>query len=68
MLNVEPGSAAAQAGVREEDIIIAVDDTPVGSSEELAVAVDAREPGEQVTLELVRGGSSRTVEVTLGTA
>ncbi|MCZ2857895.1 S1C family serine protease [Blastococcus sp. VKM Ac-2987] len=68
VLNVEPASAAAQAGVREEDIIIAVDDTPVGSSEELAVAVDAREPGDQVTLELVRGGSSRTVEVTLGTA
>ncbi|MGY2065454.1 S1C family serine protease [Blastococcus sp. SYSU DS0619] len=68
VLNVEPGSPAAQAGIREEDVIIAVDDTPVGSSEELAVAIDAREPGDQVTLELVRGGSSRTVEVTLGTA
>ncbi|MGY1914464.1 S1C family serine protease [Blastococcus sp. SYSU DS0973] len=68
VLNVEPGSPAAQAGIREEDVIIAVDDTPVGSSEELAVAVDARRPGDQVTVELVRGGRSRTVEVTLGAA
>jgi S1-C subfamily serine protease len=68
VLNIEPGSAAAQAGIREEDIIIAVDDTPVGSSEELAVAVDARQPGEEVVLELIRGGSSRTVQATLGAA
>ena len=68
VLNVEPGSAAAQAGIREEDVIIAVDDTPVGSSEELAVAVDAREPGEEVVIELIRGGSSRTVQATLGAA
>ncbi|MDK3258075.1 S1C family serine protease [Blastococcus capsensis] len=68
VVNIEPGSAAAQAGIREEDIIIAVDDTPVGSSEELAVAVDARQPGEEVVIELVRGGSSRTVQATLGAA
>ncbi|CCG01923.1 S1C family serine protease [Blastococcus saxobsidens] len=68
VVNIEPGSAAAQAGIREEDIIIAVDDTPVGSSEELAVAVDARQPGEEVVIELIRGGSSRTVQATLGAA
>ncbi|MGY1835299.1 S1C family serine protease [Blastococcus sp. SYSU DS0510] len=68
VVNVEPGSPAAQAGIREEDVIIAVDDTRVGSSEELSVAVDARQPGDVVVVELVRGGSSRTVEVTLGAA
>ncbi|MGY1826358.1 MULTISPECIES: S1C family serine protease [unclassified Blastococcus] len=68
VVNVEPGSPAAQAGIREEDVIIAVDDTRVGSSEELSVAVDARQPGDVVAVELVRGGSSRTVEVTLGAA
>ena len=35
VLNVEPGSAAANAGIREEDVVIAVDGEPVGSSEEL---------------------------------
>ena len=68
VLNVEPGSAAARAGIREEDVIIAVDDTAVGSSEELVVAVDARAPGDEVTVELVRGGSSQQVRVTLDPA
>ncbi|MCZ2836659.1 S1C family serine protease [Modestobacter sp. VKM Ac-2985] len=68
VLNVEPDSGAAEAGVQEQDVVIAVDGEPVRSSEELAVEVDAHEPGETVTLELVRGGSSREVDVTLGVA
>ena len=68
VLNVEPGSAAATAGIREQDIVIAVDDQQVGSSEELVVAVDSYDPGDTVTIEVVRGGGSTTVEATLGTA
>ncbi|MGY1689416.1 S1C family serine protease [Geodermatophilus sp. SYSU D01105] len=68
VVNVEPGSGAANAGIREQDVIIAVEDRPVGSSEELVVAIDAHEPGQTVTVELVRGGSSTTVEATLDTA
>ncbi|HYX96554.1 MAG TPA: trypsin-like peptidase domain-containing protein [Geodermatophilus sp.] len=68
VVNVEPGSAAAEAGIREQDVVIAVDGEPVGSSEELVVAVDAHEPGETISLELVRGGSSTTVQATLDEA
>ncbi|MGY1640017.1 S1C family serine protease [Geodermatophilus sp. SYSU D00703] len=68
VVNVEPSSAAATAGIREQDVIIAVEDQPVGSSEELVVAIDAHDPGQTVTIELVRGGSSTTVEATLGSA
>jgi S1-C subfamily serine protease len=68
VVNVEPGSPAAAAGVQEQDVVIAVDGRPVASSEELVVAVDAHNPGDKVTLELVRGGSSRNVQVTLATA
>ncbi|WP_448642722.1 S1C family serine protease [Geodermatophilus sp. URMC 63] len=68
VLNVEPGSAAADAGVQEQDVVIAVDDRPVGSSEELVVAVDAHEPGDVVTLELIRDGASTTVQATLDQA
>jgi S1-C subfamily serine protease len=68
VLNVEPGSAAAAAGIREQDIVIAVEGEPVGSSEELVVAVDAHDPGETVTVEVVRGGGSTEVEVTLDAA
>jgi S1-C subfamily serine protease len=68
VLNVEPGSAGAKAGLKEQDVVIAVDDKPVGSSEELTVAIDAHAPGDTVTIELVRGGSSTTVKATLDKA
>ncbi|WP_308123481.1 S1C family serine protease [Modestobacter marinus] len=68
VVNVEPASAAAEAGIQEQDVVIAVDGEPVGSSEELQVAVDAHDPGDTVTVELVRGGSSTEVEATLDTA
>ncbi|WP_345771941.1 S1C family serine protease [Geodermatophilus sabuli] len=68
VVNVEPGSAAAEAGIREQDVIIAVDGDAVGSSEELVVAVDAHEPGETISVELVRNGSSQTVEAVLDEA
>ncbi|MEU2351276.1 trypsin-like peptidase domain-containing protein [Modestobacter sp. NPDC049651] len=66
--NVEPGSPAAQAGIQEQDVVIGVDGERIGSSEELAVAVDAHRPGDTISLEVVRGGSSREVTATLGTA
>ena len=68
VLNVEPGSAAANAGIREEDVVIAVDGEPVGSSEELTVAIDSHDPGDTVTVEVVRGGSSTELTATLDEA
>ena len=66
--NVEPGGPAATAGLQEEDVIIAVGDREVRSSEELVVAIDAYEPGETITIEFVRDGDSQTVDVVLGQA
>ena len=63
--NVEPGSPAAAAGIQEQDVVIGVDGDQVASSEELAVAIDAHRPGDTITLEVVRGGTSREVKATL---
>jgi S1-C subfamily serine protease len=63
---VEPGSAAAKAGLRPGDVVTAVGDRPVTTSTELTAAVRSQAPGEDVTLTVRRGGESRTVEVTLG--
>jgi putative serine protease PepD len=68
VLNVEPGGPGAKAGIQEQDVIIAVDGKPVGSSEELEVAVDAHKPGATISLEVVRNGSSRTIKATLAKA
>jgi S1-C subfamily serine protease len=68
VLNVEPGSAAADAGIQERDVIIAVAGDRVGSSEELVVAVDRYAPGEEITIEVVRGGGSQELRATLDAA
>jgi putative serine protease PepD len=68
VLNVEPHSAAATAGIRDQDVVIAVGGKQVRSSEELVVAVDAHNPGDRVTVEVVRGGHSQKVQVTLDRA
>ena len=68
MLNVEPGSAAAAAGVEEQDVVIEVEGRPVGSSEELVVAVDSHDPGDTITVEVIRDGRSREFQATLDQA
>ena len=60
--------AAAEAGIREQDIVIAVEGKPVGSSEELVVAVDSYDPGDTITVEVVRDGRSREFRATLDRA
>jgi len=66
--NIEPGGAAANAGLQEQDVIIAIGDRQVRSSEELVVAIDAHNPGDTITIEFVRGSDSETVEAVLGQA
>ena len=68
VLNVEPGSAAAAAGFEEQDVVIGVEGEPVGSSEELVVAVDSYDPGDTITVEVVRDGRSQEFQATLDQA
>jgi S1-C subfamily serine protease len=68
VLNVEPGSAAAAAGFEEQDVVIGVEGEPVGSSEELVVAVDSYDPGDTITVEVIRDGRSREFQATLDQA
>jgi S1-C subfamily serine protease len=77
---VSPQGPAARAGMRGGttrvqvagrpllvggDVITAVDGRAVGSMEEVAAAVAAKEPGEQIRLEVRRGPSRRSLAVTL---
>ncbi len=63
--NVEPGGPADTAGIQEADVIIAIGDREIRSSEELVVVVDSYEPGDTITIEFVRGNDSQTVEAVL---
>jgi S1-C subfamily serine protease len=62
---VTGGSGADKAGVQEGDVIIRIDDTVIATSEELGRAIRARQPGDQIELELIRRGQNLTVTATL---
>ena len=64
---VSSGSAADTAGLRAGDVITAVDGASVKSAEQLRAIIAAHKPGDKLTLTYTRSGSSKTVDVTLGT-
>ena len=63
---VEPGSGAAEAGVRENDVITALEGAEIASYGDLFGALRDFQPGDTVGLTVVRGGEERTLNVTLG--
>ncbi len=65
---ITPGSAAEEAGLRVDDIIVRVNDKKIGDSRELATAIGLKGSGDEVEIEYVRDGSKRTVSATLGEA
>ncbi len=59
------GGGAAQAGLRPNDLIVAVDGDEVTSVDELILAIRSHRIGETVTLTYVRSSRDRTAQVTL---
>ena len=62
---VTKGSAGDDAGLKEGDIITAVNDNPIVSSNALVAAIRGYQPGETITLTYQRGGEERTAKVKL---
>ncbi|MBG6085590.1 S1C family serine protease [Zhihengliuella flava] len=63
---VVDGSAAAEAGLTEGDVITGVDDRLVDDSLSLTAVVREYAAGETATVHYVRNGQERTADVTLG--
>ncbi|MFD1213459.1 S1C family serine protease [Arthrobacter sp. GCM10027362] len=63
---VVSGSPAADAGIRKGDVITAVENRPIEDSQSLTAAIREHTSGSKVTVTLLRDGSQRNVEVTLG--
>jgi S1-C subfamily serine protease len=61
------GGPAQNAGVQVGDVISRVDSRPIGSSKEVSPAIENKRPGDEVDVEVQRGGTSKTLHVTLGT-
>jgi putative serine protease PepD len=66
--SVAEGSAAAEAGLREGDVVTRIGDTRIDGIEKLMATVRSSMPGSTVDVVVVRDGSTETVSVTLGTA
>ncbi|HEY7259280.1 MAG TPA: trypsin-like peptidase domain-containing protein [Gaiellales bacterium] len=63
---VETGSPAAAAGLKAGDVITAIDGAPVSSADDVVQHLSAMSPGDSVTLTVQRGGSTSTIQATLG--
>lgn len=59
------GSAGDKAGLKENDIITAVNGTEIGSSGSLSSLIGEYSVGDTVKITVVRGGRTETLELTL---
>jgi serine protease Do len=67
LTQVNPGSPAAKAGLKTDDVVTAIDGRNVSSSSELTRTVALKHPGSVSTLTVYREGKKQDVKVTLGT-
>jgi serine protease Do len=62
---IEPGGAAARAGIKPGDIVLKVDDKEINESNELQRAIGEKQPGNKIKLEIWREGKSRELTAVL---
>ena len=65
---VEPGSAAAEAGVKAGDVILELNGTPVADASQLSMRVNTTAPGERATLTVWREGKQQTLTAKIRSA
>jgi photosystem II stability/assembly factor-like uncharacterized protein len=63
---VTAGSPAAAAGLLAGDVVTAADKQPIKTSAQLVERITAGKVGDKLSLTLVRGKETKTIEVTLG--
>ncbi len=63
--NVVDGGAAEAAGLKENDIIVKIDNISVASTAELQEQVSKHRPGDRINIIYVRNGKENSVNVTL---
>ncbi len=63
--SVENGSNAAKAGFAKGDRVVSIDGKEITKSEEITNIISDKSAGDKVTFEIDRGGSKKTIELTL---
>lgn len=66
--SVIAGGPAASAGLQEKDIITEIDGTKIDQTHSLTSLLDKYQPGNKITLTVLRGNQTLHITATLGTA
>ena len=66
IVEVRDGGPAEDAGLRNGDLVVRAGGEQIGNGDDLRAAVNAREPGDELELQVRRGSALRTVTVELG--
>ena len=64
--DLDADSPAERAGLKRTDVILAVDDHPVTSLEDLRLRISQMIPGTSAKVKIARDGKEKLIEVTLG--
>jgi putative serine protease PepD len=64
--DVVGGGPADRAGIRDGDVITRVDGEEVDDPSDVGGAIENNKPGDEVEIEIDRGGTSETLRATLG--
>ena len=64
--DVVPNGPAAKAGLKDGDVVLQFNGKPVRDSRQLQLTVAETKPGSRVPIEVLRDGSTKTVEATIG--
>lgn len=63
---IAPGSGAEEAGLRVDDIIVAVDGEKISGASELSNTIGLMASGEAIDIDFIRGDERRSTTATLG--
>src|SRR5215831_16181966 len=64
--DVSPNSPASKAGLKQGDIVTALNGEPINSANQLRLKIRMMEPNATVTLQVLRDGKTQNVSVALG--
>jgi S1-C subfamily serine protease len=64
IVSIEPDSPAARAGIRERDLVVAVDHRPIATVDDVHRILATWPPGEPLALSLIRGQERLEVRIT----
>jgi len=63
---VTSGSGAEKAGIKDKDIILEINSEKITQDNKMAQIINKYNPGDKITLKVLRDGSEQNIEVTLG--